>query len=290
MSARESDPRRGRGNLRLAAGWCALAVVLAGLAWAGVWRLTGGHWERVESASMGTAAPVGTLLWVEPTDFDSLRVGDLITFHPPGESTTYSHRVHAVHTDGTISTKGQLSAVDPWRLTAGDVVGKVVMRWWGIGWLVEAVPVLVIGALALWLLLWRVIPCAGRLPVAVLGVAVILVVAIVVYRPLLGAQQLSSTPTANGVRARYVSTGLVPLRIDAPGGAHVDLLSGQTGTVHAIQADSNGHYAVSLRPHIPFWWWVVLVALCFVPAVWTVAFGAARPGAPRHRARAPAQA
>ncbi len=47
------------------------------------WFATGGRWLIVETPSMGRSAPVGTLLWVEPVH--DLHVGDVISFHPPGE-------------------------------------------------------------------------------------------------------------------------------------------------------------------------------------------------------------
>ena len=55
-------------RLLLALHWSLLAVLVAGVVVAGAWRLGGGRWERVETASMGTVAPVNTLLWVEPVD------------------------------------------------------------------------------------------------------------------------------------------------------------------------------------------------------------------------------
>src|SRR6201999_6147 len=106
------------------------------LVFAGGWWLDGGRWVRVETPSMGRVAPVGTLLWIKPVPFHELRVGDLITFHPPGEAQTYSHRVYRVNADHTITTKGVIPGPDPWRLTARDIVGRVEMRWWGAGWIV----------------------------------------------------------------------------------------------------------------------------------------------------------
>ncbi|MBN9620796.1 MAG: S26 family signal peptidase, partial [Actinobacteria bacterium] len=134
--------------------WLRVAVAVVGLAVTGllafavVWRVQGGRWERVETPSMGTVAPVGTLLWVEPVHVDQLRVGDFVTFHPPGQpGVTYSHRVYRIYPDHTVQTKGVIPAPDPWRLTAADLVGRVTMRWWGMGWLVQAVPILVVGGL-----------------------------------------------------------------------------------------------------------------------------------------------
>ncbi|HWU20458.1 MAG TPA: S26 family signal peptidase [Nocardioides sp.] len=268
--------------------WLVLAVLLGAVATAGAWRLTGGRWERVETASMGTVAPVNTLLWVEPASFETLRTGDFITFHPPGHpDLTYSHRVAAVDADGTIQTQGEITARDPWRLTRGDLVGKVVMRWKGVGWLIVAAPVLLGGGLILWVLVWSVRGRTWRAPVAIVGGAVLLSVAIVVYRPLIRAEQLGFGAAPEGARATYVSTGLAPIRLHAYQGAHVDLGDGEVGSVVITQRDAHGRYAVTVHPHLPPWWWLVIVVVCFLPALWTLAIGQpdrpAAPHAPTHR-------
>lgn len=265
--------------------WTLLGVLVAGMLWAGAWRLQGGRWERVETPSMGTAAPVNSLLWVEPADFSSLGVGDFITFHPPGRpDLTYSHRVAVVHEDGTLGTKGEISAADPWRLSRQDVVGKVVMTWKGVGWLVVAAPVLIVGGLAVWLLAWRTRGGRWRLPVVVVGTALVLSVAITVYRPLVGVDQLGFRAIEAGARGTYVSTGLLPVRVQAHRGAHVDLTDGEVGTVVVDRPDRDGRYRIDLDPHVPMWWWVLLVGSCFLPAVWTLVVGLPDRPEPKRRA------
>lgn len=251
--------------------WARVAVtaVVAGFLLLCVgWRIDGGRWERVGTPSMGTVAPVGTLLWVEPVAFDSLRPGDFITFRPPGTSgATYSHRVLARNADGTVTTKGVLSAPDPWRLTADDVVGQVRMRWWGAGWLVQAAPLLLVGGLLVGAVV-RVSPVAWKLPVAVVLASVVLGVAIGWLRPLVNAEQLSFAPApGGGADATYVGTGLLPIRLTAEGGASVVMHDGEVGRVHVGTADDGGRLRVSLSPAIASWWWVALVGACFVPAL-----------------------
>jgi membrane protein implicated in regulation of membrane protease activity len=233
---------------------------------------------------MGTAAPVGTLLWVKPVDKADLHVGEFITFRPPGAATTYSHRIYKIHSDGQIETKGQITAPDPWRITSHDIVGHVDMRWWGLGWLVKALPILVLGGLVLWFLVTRFASRRWKLPLAVLGFALLTSIAIVVYRPFTRAIQLSATPTADGGRASYVSTGLLPLRLQAVGGGHTDIRAGEIATIVSRHANTQGKYPVFLHPHIPIWFWVGLVAACLVPAIWTTIFGTRPAGPPRHRA------
>ena len=262
-----------------------LAVVLAAAAFTGYWAASGGRWYIVRTPSMATAAPVGTLLWVKPVAFSQLQVGDLITFHPPGSPSTYSHRVFARDPDGDLRTKGDAnSAPDPWKLTSTNVVGRTQMRWWGIGWLVRAAPILLLGSLALWFAIRRFARRELWLPLTTVGSASLASLSIYLYRPLVGADQLALVPDRGGARATYISTGLLRLRLAAPGGGHVSLRNGQTGSVLATHQSSDGRFAVSLHPDVQWWMWVALVLACFVPAIANFARGGTRSGrAPQHQ-------
>jgi signal peptidase I len=260
-----------------------VAVLLGSVACAGVWLLGGGRWYIVRTPSMGTAAPVGTLLWVQPVDYSTIHVGDFITFQPPGSSTTYSHRVIAIETDGTLRTKGDAnSAPDTWTLTKANVIGKVDMRWWAVGWLVRAAPIVIGGALLLWLLVARFTPRPWRSPVAIVGAAVLVSVSTFVLRPLVGAERIALIPTGDGVRATYISTGLLPLHLRAAGGAQVDLRNGQTGSVFTNHLGSPGGVLINLDPNIAWWFWICLVGVCFLPAMTTSLFGSRALPVPKH--------
>ncbi|MEV5003804.1 S26 family signal peptidase [Nocardioides sp. LML1-1-1.1] len=268
---------RARGSSRWARWWTwtLLCLVIGFIAFYGVWRLDGGRWERVETPSMGTVAPVGTLLWVKPVPFESLRAGDFITFHPPGRpETTYSHRVLARNADGTLMTKGVISAPDPWRLTAKDVVGRVQMRWRGIGWLVAATPVLLIGS-ALVIGVRALAAPHWRGPVVIVLGSVVLTVAIMWLRPLVNAEQLAFAPAPDGgADATYVGTGLLPVRLAAHDGAEVVMRTGEIGHVHVSAADDHGRLRVTLSSAPPWWFWIALFSMCFAPALWCTATGA----------------
>ena len=264
-----------------------LLVVLGFAMLVGYWAATGGRWFVVKTPSMGTSAPVGTLLWVKPVAAHDLHVGELITFRPPGSSEIYTHRIHVIHPDGTITTKGQITSPDPWRIRPANIIGAVQMRWWGIGWLVRAAPVLFLGGVAVWFLAARLASRRWRLPSALVGAALVLSAGVVIYRPLTGAVALSLAPNSGGTggTASYVSTGLLPVRLSAAGGGHVDMRAGQVGSVLARHADAKGDFPVSLHAHVPLWFWITLVALCLLPGVWTSVFGdSSRSAGPRHRA------
>lgn len=259
--------------VRRATGLLLLAATLALLLWAGTFRLVGGEWARVETPSMGTVAPVGTLLWISPVDVDDLAPGDFVSFHPPGHAdVTYSHLVDVVHPDGTIGTTGVISGADPWRLSQSEVVGEVTRVSRGLGWVVQAAPVLLLG-LAVGGLLVTVTPRQVRAGVSVLVASLTLTAVLVVYEPLMGADQLAFEPVPSGARATYVSTGLLPVRVETPSGDEVVLRPGEMGTVISTDADTRGQYPVDVSPALPGWFWWALVLGCFAPAVMTSVVG-----------------
>jgi len=255
--------------------------VFAGLisfsALVGYWALTGGRWYVVQTPSMGQAAPVGTLLWVKPVSYGSIHVGEIITFHPPGTHETYSHRVVRINSDGSLSTRGDINlAGDPWKLRAPNIEGAVAMRWWGVGWVIEAAPLLVVGGIALWILVsWFTRP-RWKAPAAMVGIAVILSLSIVIYRPLVRADLLSFVPHRHGGEATYVSTGLLPTKLSAPGNGHINLRDGQVGSILSTHPIHHDVYVVHLDPRLRWWWWLVMVLVCFAPALGTVLIGRSR--------------
>ena len=251
-----------------------VAVLLGCATFIGYWAGSGGRWFIVESPSMGTAAPVGTLLWVKPVPYHSLHAGDFIVFHPPGSSQTFSHRVYAVNANGTVTTKGDINgAPDPWQLHASNVVGQVSMRWWDMGWLVRAAPILVIGALALWVLVTKFTPPKYRLPLTTVGAALLIAGSSYILKPLVRAVKISFVPVAHGARATYVSTGLLPLHLSMRGGKYVDLNDGTVGSLLVTKVDRYGHYPVALTPHLSIWFWVVLVLISFLPVFYSLIVG-----------------
>jgi hypothetical protein len=166
-----------------------------------------------------------------------------------------------------------IPAPDPWRLGAGDVVGQVRMRWWGVGWLVAAAPVLLGGFLVV-ALVRRVLRGQWRLPATVLLGSVVVTAAIVYYRPFLNAEQLAVAPVrSGGVEVTYVGTGLLPIRLAAHDGASVVMRAGEVGTVRVTKADAQRRLAVRLSPAVPWWVWFGLVLGCFLPALYSLVVG-----------------
>jgi hypothetical protein len=161
-----------------------------------------------------------------------------------------------------------LTAPDPWRLHGTDIVGQVAMTWPMVGWLVRTAPVLALGGFLVAFGVSR-LRRQWRGAAVLVGASLVLCTAIVVYRPFVSAEQLAFAPDGHGARATYVSTGLLPVRLQAaqPGGAHVDLHEGQVGSVSIPTADDQRQYGVRLSPAVPLRFWLILVMACFVPGL-----------------------
>lgn len=107
------------GSLRVA--WTTLCVAVIGgaLAIGVAWHTYGYVPVAVRSGSMEPTLPVHSLLFVEEVPAASVRVGDVITFDPPGPVPRTTHRVtdREMH-NGTwyFRTKGDANTVeDDWR-------------------------------------------------------------------------------------------------------------------------------------------------------------------------------
>lgn len=243
---------------------------------AAVWHISGGRWFAVATPSMGTAAPVGTLLLTQPASVATLKVGDIVTFRVPGAGAEiYSHRIAAVGPSG-LRTQGDLNASpDPWTVGDADLIGKVVARWWGMGWVLRGLPLLLI-CLAL-----TAVTAAGtrtrwRSPVRVIGTAASVSLVAWLLHPWIGLVKLDTQAAPAGVTVRAVSTGVLPTRAQAVlSGTQVRLLDGQVGTVTVTAADRNGVYLLNGSPSLSLWWWVAVIGVCAAPLLWCLTVGLA---------------
>jgi signal peptidase I len=96
-----------------------VAVLVAVVGMLVAWRGFGYTPVAVTTGSMAPKMSPHTLLFVHAVDPESVRVGDVITFDPPGRVPRVSHRVVAIyHHDGKayFQTKGDANPVaDDWR-------------------------------------------------------------------------------------------------------------------------------------------------------------------------------
>ncbi len=214
--------------------------------------------------SMGRDAPVGTLVLSRRVDASRVHVGEVIVFHPPGRTdTTFVHRVVSVSRgpDGPlIRTKGDINgSVDPWVLRSRDLIGKATTRLPDGGFLLQMLPLLLAGIFALIFLTYGM-RRAVRGPARVLGTALLCAAMVAYYRPLDRLALIGEASTPTGGDAAVVPTGVLPVKVEAVGGRHVNLAPGQVGALHLNHIPASG--AFELRAHVALsgWWWLLACA------------------------------
>ncbi len=81
----------------------------------------------IQTGSMGTAVPKGSLVFVKQIAFDDIKVGDVLTFHSDNSEEFFTHRVMAVDEQNQmLTTKGDANKeFDPSPTSYYFVQGKV---------------------------------------------------------------------------------------------------------------------------------------------------------------------
>jgi signal peptidase I len=135
------------------------AVVLAGALGAlavGLLLFTGTiHLQTVLTGSMRPTASPGDVAVTRVVPVDSLRVGDVISFYPPGQTTPVLHRIRSLEATPAglqITTKGDANNTDdPWHATLkGTSAYRLVAVVPFVGWLTELQrPALLLAGLVL---------------------------------------------------------------------------------------------------------------------------------------------
>lgn len=112
-----------------------LALVLVGI------RLFGITPYAVLSGSMEPALPVGSLLFVQKTEFDQIQVGDIVTFVQNAELTIATHRVVSVDSAARcLTTKGDANTIiDGSPVREANLVGVVVLCIPGLGYFLDGI-------------------------------------------------------------------------------------------------------------------------------------------------------
>lgn len=115
--------------------------------------------EPVLSGSMRPAIQPGDLAILRPVSVTHLHVGEVIAYHPPGQTAPVMHRIISINDRGLV-TKGDANRTpDPWgRVTTQDTtVEHLVTVVPKVGWLVQVRRQLLItagGVLLLTLAVW----------------------------------------------------------------------------------------------------------------------------------------
>lgn len=120
------------GRVKRSITWAANILLLAVLAFALVAILLpsvlSGTVAIVRSSSMEPTLPAGSLAIMMPIQPASIRVGDIIAFHPPwDEDVVVSHRVAEVVDDGFVTQGDAVEDADPMVIPKENVVGR--LRW-----------------------------------------------------------------------------------------------------------------------------------------------------------------
>lgn len=253
-----------------------VAVLIGGVTLAlGV---TGTSVRVVESPSMGRAAPVGTLVVDRSTSFETLRVGDVITYRPPESGGSVTHRI-VEKTAAGLRTRGDINgAADSWTVRPAMVIGRAAALVPGAGWFVRLGPWVVLGILALGCLTLPISSSTIRAGVRVVGTCAVASVIVVVQRPLVGWSVLTQTPTSGGVDAAVVGTGLLPIRLTGADGRSVAAQPGEV--VHLLLApDKTGRIAFDVALGLGWSGWCCAVLICLVPLMAVLAVGLPGPSA-----------
>lgn len=269
---RPSAPRPRAMNVAIGVG----ALVLLGLLVAAlVFLAQGGRWFVVATPSMGTTAPVGTLVLTTPTAVSGLHSGDIISFHPPTAPTEiYTHRIVNISPEGDVTTRGDINgAVDPWTLHDADLIGRADTVIPGLGWVARGLPILVIGMLLVVLLTRLVRSRQWRAALRIVGASLVVSLAAFILKPFTGVAVLQTYVTAGKAGATVVSTGLLPIRVTAEHGTHVDLLTGQVGQLSIPSSLEDGYYRMSSALHLDVLGWILLFLMCSIPLIGTLVFG-----------------
>ncbi|RFA23338.1 hypothetical protein B7R23_00025 [Subtercola boreus] len=214
------------------------------------------------------------MILTTPT-YDSNEVGDVITFHPPTTpDEVYTHRIISIDADGAISTRGDINgATDPWQLRSSDIIGHASFILPTAGWVVKAIPIVAVGSLLVWALSSMFRSPTTRSALRVAGTSLVVAVAAYILRPLIGIVVLSTTADTTGATATVVSTGILPIRVQAAGGNTADLVTGQVGTLTVPSLLDTSQYHLASALNLSLLGWVILLAVCAIPLLWTIIIG-----------------
>jgi signal peptidase I len=228
------------------------------------WRFTGGSLFTIATPSMCPDLCVGTLVLDQPVH-GPVRVGEVVTFRPPGTTTVYTHRVVKVLADGSFKTAGDaLGTVDPWAVPPKNVIGRVVFNVRGLGWLWRALPWMAT-ALACMVIARRSIPVRFRKQGDLLFATVLVVAPILVMRPLIHAAVIAWHVSHGAVVMTVVNDGLLPAQFRVTGAATVSHVA--PGQIATITASSGASRLVSLRQMASFstWQWAMVALVVLLP-------------------------
>ena len=238
-------------RVSVAASVLLLAGVLATLFGAGF------HFYIVSSPSMGTTAPVGTLVVVHAAD--SYRVGDVVSYALKGR--VYTHRIVDITDQGFITRGDMNTASDALPVAPSQIVGTVDFYGKNLGFLVEALPWLILSwAIVYGLSLLTRLKRGWRWHFRLVGWSLVTSLVGLWFRPWVNMEMIDSVSQVDSVDMHLVNTGIFPVRVLGK-----VLTSGQDAVVTQTVADATGRYSVTPQLALNTWYFVVLLAICLTP-------------------------
>jgi hypothetical protein len=246
----------------------ALGAVLLAVASVWGWKLAGGRLLTMETPSMCPTVCVGSLVADRPVH-GALHVGEMITFHPPSNSSeTYTHRISEIFPNGMIQTKGIANAShDPWLITRSDIVGQVAFTVWGLGWVLKALPLLAVGVLS-WVVVRPRIAAASRRSWDRIWMVALTVIPLWLLRPLVRGGVISTSTDrtqAHWLTGTVRNTGLLSASFRATGGAGVATVkSAGLGNVSGPPG-AGGYLTIHQTLALNWWGWAVMTLVVVSP-------------------------
>ncbi len=219
----------------------------------------GFHFYVVETPSMATKAPVGTLVVVHAKD--TYAVGDVISYQ--AKTRVYTHRIVDRTAQGWI-TKGDLNgAADPLPVTDDQIIGTVDFYGKYIGFFFKGLPWIIMGWAIIFALTMhpRLTP-SQRWQIRLVGWSLVVSIVTLWLRPWVNLVMTGYVPAEVGVDMHLVNTGIFP--VDVLGTV---LQSGQDAVVNQTIADPDGKYRVTPGLALTFGWFVVLFFICITPFI-----------------------
>jgi len=242
-------------------------LVAAFLIVIGVFYISGFRSFIIQTPSMGTYAPVGTLVVSKPASFDKVQEKDTILFNPPGSEDTFFHRVDKVADNG-ILTKGDINGtVDPWTLGSENLIGAEFFHVQSLGFLIRVLPFLIVGGIALTLIVNRFIEGRYKFPTLILGSSFLLSIGAYFSRPFFNSQLIAQTVVDGKSDTTFVSTGVFGVQGTAVKGTSDFSRPGELATVHSAYPDKEGLFNVVFSPYLQLSDWIVIIICVLLPTV-----------------------
>lgn len=241
------------------------AILAALLIIGGLWVATGGRYYIMTTPSMSPALPVGALVLTKPFAQADVQKGTIIAFvAPTGKYRMYTHRVIGIDPAG-YRTKGDASMdADGWIVPFTNVRGVVVSVLPGVGWLVRALPWLLLGLLIA-IGLAAFVPWRWGVFMPIVAMVIVLSVPLLILKPLVRGELVQTRPGPDAVVARVVNTGLLPLKFTATGIDAVHVAPGHWSDLRLPVPKVTGQYGIDAKVDLGLLGWVLLGLLCALP-------------------------